>query len=195
MYSRSYTSACNPELIDNPVSAGVCHAFKTNRQFFPMRQLQRFVSKDGKNTLAKWHKAKNPFVVLRNIIIDEVACYLPLSIKNALYRTIGIKLGKNVAISYKCRMDVFFPELISIDDNTIIGYNTTILSHEFLIGEWRKGAVSIGRNVMIGANCTVLAGVSIGSGSIVSAMTLVNKSIPESSFASGNPMKIKRKRK
>ena len=30
-------------------------------------------------------------------------------------------------------MDIFFPHLITIGDNTIIGYNTVILAHEFLV--------------------------------------------------------------
>ena len=160
-----------------------------------MRNLERYPAKDSRNSLLSWKSAKNPLVVLRNIIIAELCRYMPLSAKNILYKSVGVSLGKNVAISYKVRMDVFFPELLQIGENSIVGYNTTILCHEFLINELRKGRVKIGKNVMIGANCTILAGVSIGNDSVVYAMTLVNKNIPPNSFACGNPMIVRKKRK
>jgi acetyltransferase-like isoleucine patch superfamily enzyme len=43
---------------------------------------------------------------------------------------------------------------------------------------------------MIGANTTVLPGVTIGDGAIVSAGTLVHKDIPGGAFVGGNPMRI-----
>lgn len=86
--------------------------------------------------------------------------------------------------------DTMFPERIYIGDNTIIGYNTTILAHEYLIDEYRLGDVIIGNEVMIGANSTILPGVKIGDGAIVSAATLVHKDVPSGAMVGGNPMKI-----
>ena len=48
----------------------------------------------------------------------------------------------------------------------------------------------IGKNVLIGANTTILPGVKIGDGAIVSAASLVNRDIPPGVFAGGNPVKI-----
>ena len=86
--------------------------------------------------------------------------------------------------------DTMFPERISIGDNTVIGFNTTILAHEYLIEEYRLGDVIIGSNVMIGANSTILPGVEIGDGAIVSAATLVHRDVPPGCMAGGNPMRI-----
>ena len=33
--------------------------------------------------------------------------------------------------------DTMFPERITVGDNSIIGFNTTILAHEYLIEEYR----------------------------------------------------------
>jgi acetyltransferase-like isoleucine patch superfamily enzyme len=85
--------------------------------------------------------------------------------------------------------DVFFPQLITIRDNTVIGYHSTILAHDFLITEWTTGEVLIGSNVMIGANTTVLAGVEIGDGAIVSACTLVNRDVNPYTLVGGVPVK------
>lgn len=75
-------------------------------------------------------------------------------------------------------------------DSTIIGYNTTILAHEYLIEEYRLGEVRIGNRVMIGANSTILPGVTIGDGAVVSAGTLVHRDVPAGAFVGGNPMRI-----
>jgi acetyltransferase-like isoleucine patch superfamily enzyme len=72
----------------------------------------------------------------------------------------------------------------------VIGYNTTILAHEYLIKEYRLGPVDIGSEVMIGANSTILPGITIGDGAIVSAGTLVHKDVPAGAFVGGNPMRV-----
>lgn len=87
----------------------------------------------------------------------------------------------------------FFPEKISIGENTVIGYNTTILAHEYLIKEYRLGEVIIGENVMIGANTTILPGVTIGDGATVAAGSVVHKDVAAGSFVGGNPLRDLRK--
>ena len=83
-----------------------------------------------------------------------------------------------------------FPEKIKVGRNSIIGYNTTILAHEYLINEYRLGEVAIGDEVLIGANSTILPGITIGDGATVSAGTLVHKNVPAGAFVGGNPMRI-----
>ena len=87
-------------------------------------------------------------------------------------------------------VDIMFPEKIKVGRNSIIGYNTTILAHEYLINEYRLGEVEIGDEVMIGANTTILPGVKIGDHAVISAGTVVHKDVPEGAFVGGNPMRI-----
>lgn len=142
------------------------------------------------NSLTKWYKIKSPLTVTFNFIIIYSCRYCPsLALKRALLRTTGMKIGKNTSIGLGATFDIFFPELIDIGNNCIIGYNTTILAHEFLIEEYRTGKVKIGNNVMIGANATILAGTTIGDNATISAMTLVNKDIEKNTLAGGIPSK------
>ena len=39
--------------------------------------------------------------------------------------------------------DIMFPEKITVGENSIIGYNTTLLAHEYLIREYRLGEIVI----------------------------------------------------
>ncbi|WP_226036024.1 acyltransferase [Aquibacillus saliphilus] len=140
-----------------------------------------------------WHIYKTvPFwKVVKNFIVIQLARYMPfLSIKNGLYRKfLGMEVGTQTAFALMVMLDIMFPERITVGKNTVIGYNTTILAHEYLIKEYRLGDVVIGSEVMIGANSTILPGVTIGDGAIVSAGTLVHKDVDAGTFVGGNPMK------
>ncbi|TMU84369.1 acyltransferase [Bacillus sp. BHET2] len=156
-----------------------------------MRRTTRYPV-EGANSL--WHVYKTvPFgKVVKNFIVIQLARYTPfLGMKNWLYKTfLKMNIGEHTSFALMVMLDVMFPEKISVGRNTVIGYNTTILAHEYLIKEYRLGAVEIGSEVMIGANTTVLPGVKIGDGAIVSAGTLVHKDVPDGAFVGGNPMKI-----
>jgi acetyltransferase-like isoleucine patch superfamily enzyme len=129
---------------------------------------------------------------MKNFIVIELARYTPfLAMKNWLYRTfLHMKIGEQTSFALMVMPDTMFPEKISVGTNTVIGYNTTILAHEYLIKEYRLGDVNIGSEVMIGANSTILPGVSIGDGAIVSAGTVVHKDVEAGTFVGGNPMRL-----
>jgi len=155
-----------------------------------MRELKTLFAGTGKNSLNYWWKVKNPLIICINFLVIELCKYLPsLSLKRFLLRLLGMKIGKNAAIGLAVQLDVFFPELITLKDNCMLGYNTTILCHEFLQKSLRLGKVVIGENALVATNCLVLPGVSIGRNSVVSSMSLVNKSIPANSFYGGIPAK------
>lgn len=147
---------------------------------------------EGKyNSLQYWTKAAHPLKVIRNFILIFLCRYLPsVNLKNVLYRWTGMKVGPRVSAGLMCMFDIFFPELITIGANTVIGYNSVILGHEFLVHEYRTGPVVIGKNVVIAANVTVLPGVVIGDGAIVSAMSLVNKDVPAGAVVGGVPIRL-----
>ena len=123
----------------------------------------------------------------------------------------GSKFGKNI----------FVGPFVEIQKNTKIGDNTRIQSHSFIcekveigkncfIGhgvmftndDLKKGKISrnssyfkktiIGNNVVIGSNVTLLP-VSIVSGAVIGAGSIVTKSIKKKGIYAGNPAKFLRK--
>lgn len=154
-----------------------------------MRRVERHRT-EPINSLWFWYKTVNPLRAVFNFIVIYTARFVPfLPLKNSMYRITGMKVGKNVSIGLMAMFDIFFPELIEIGDNTIIGYNSTILAHEYMVKEWGKGKVVIGKDVTIGTNVTILPGVIIGNGSTVSACSLVNRDVPDYAFVGGIPIK------
>lgn len=156
-----------------------------------MRRTTRYPV-SGENSLWNVYKTVSFWKVMKNFIIIQIARYTPfLSVKNWLYRTfLRMKVGKKTSFALMVMPDIMFPEKITVGENSIIGYNTTLLAHEYLIREYRLWEIVIGNEVMIGANATILPGVKIGDGATVSAGTLVHRDVPSGAFVGGNPMRI-----
>ncbi len=131
--------------------------------------------------------------LFKNTLIIELARFVPsLKFKRWLYRHIlKMIVGQYTAIAFKVTPDIFYPEKIRIGKNVIIGYNTTLLTHEFLTDALRVGEIEIGDDTMIGANVTVLPGVKIGARAKIGAGSVVSKDIPNDVIAYGNPIQIK----
>lgn len=146
------------------------------------------------NSLHKWWRVKNPLLVCMNFLLIYTARYMPsLALKRVFLRFTGAKVESGASFGLGAVIDIFFPESISVGKDAIIGYNSVLLGHEFLQGEYRTGKVEIGARAMIGANCTVLPGVRVGEGASVSAMSLVNRDIPAGETWGGVPARKLRK--
>lgn len=147
---------------------------------------------EGTNALWQIYRTVNPFKGVLNFIFIQCARYCPiLPLKNWIYRRLlKVKVGEHTAFGLMVMVDVFFPQLITVGKNSVIGYNTTILAHEYLIKEYRLGEVIIGDEVLIGANTTILPGVTIGDRAVVAAGSVVHKDVEAGTFVGGNPLRV-----
>jgi len=82
---------------------------------------------------------------------------------------------------------VFWPERIIVGADAIIGYDATILCHEYLQDEYRVGETIIGARATVGAGAIVLPGVEVGTGATVAANSLVVTDVPPETTVAGVP--------
>jgi acetyltransferase-like isoleucine patch superfamily enzyme len=102
-------------------------------------------------------------------------------------------LGKRVFINSGCK----FQDQggLTIGDDVLIGHNVVIatLNHAFSPehrGDLEPQPVRIGNRVWVGANATILPGVTIGDGAIVAAGAVVTKDVASRTVVGGVPAKV-----
>ncbi|MCQ4333394.1 acetyltransferase [Natronomonas sp. F2-12] len=151
-------------------------------------RLTRHPTPGPHNSLWSWPDAKHPLRVVFNYVCIVLARHAPsLRLKNWLLRRIGVTVGSGVSWGLESTPDVFWPELVTVDDDAIIGYDATLLCHEFLQGEYRTGEIRVGERAMIGAGAVVLPGVEIGSDAQIAANSLIAEDVPEDETWAGVP--------
>ena len=101
-------------------------------------------------------------------------------------------------INYNCAILDTSP--VHIGKNAFIAPNVCIscAGHALDAEQRRSGVntsapITIGDDVWIGANSTILGGVSIGSGSVIGAGSVVTGDIPDGVVAVGSPCRVMRK--
>lgn len=106
----------------------------------------------------------------------------------------GLKVGKNFTRQQGCFIDPTHCWLISIGDDVTFSIRVTILAHDastkIATGYTEIGRVSIGNNVFVGANTTILRNVNIGNNVIIGSNSVVTKSVPDNCVVAGNPARI-----
>ncbi|MFT2008716.1 DapH/DapD/GlmU-related protein [Pontibacter sp. 13R65] len=103
------------------------------------------------------------------------------------------KIGKNVFINFGCT----FLDLgsITIEDYVMLAPGVKLLSESHpLSSENRQSLVAkpihIKRNAWIGANATILQGVTVGENAVVAAGAVVSKDVPDNAVVGGIPAKL-----
>ena len=91
---------------------------------------------------------------------------------------------------------------IRIGERARIGERTSIIDHNHVLEpvtdlearfeSYETAPITIGDRVLIGANCTILAGSEIGDDSVIAAGSVVRGHIPPRVIAAGVPATVKR---
>ncbi len=100
----------------------------------------------------------------------------------ALHRARGVHIGKDVWIGYDVILDTSRPYLITIEDGASVGIRATIIAH------FREShGVKIEKDAFIGPGVIILPDVVVGRGAVVTAGSVVTKSVPPMTVVQGNP--------
>ena len=145
------------------------------------------------------HQDSDRAIVLGdNVILSNTVV---LSCKNGsiiIGDSTGINTGAIIQSTNSCPVAIGADGIIGQMSFVVGGGNYNIDRLDIPIrlqGIKDDGGVTIDDNVWLGAHVTVLGGVQIGAGSVVSSSAVMTKSIPPNSIAKGIPAKVTGSRK
>jgi acetyltransferase-like isoleucine patch superfamily enzyme len=151
-------------------------------------RLSRRSTTGAGNSFRGWYRNSNPLRVALNYAVILVCRHSPsLRLKRWLLRRIGVTVEPGAVFALEATPDVFFPHLLTVEADAIVGYDATLLCHEFLQDEVRTGEVVVGERAMVGAGAIVLPGVTIGADARVAANSLVVEDVPPDTTVAGVP--------
>jgi serine acetyltransferase len=119
-----------------------------------------------------------------NRVLQHLARILPgaQTLRVALHRARGVRIGKDVWIGYDVILETSQPALITIEEGSSIGMRATVIAH---FKETR--GVKIERGAFVGPGAIILPNVVIGYGAVVTAGSVVTRSVPPMTVVQGNP--------
>ena len=107
--------------------------------------------------------------------------------------TIGrfVEIGDGVRIGNRCKVEAFafIPPGVVIEEEVFVGPHASFTNDKRpkAVGKWKKATTLVRRGASIGANATILCGVTIGEGAMVGAGAVVTKDVPAGATVAGNP--------
>lgn len=96
-------------------------------------------------------------------------------------------------VTVKCGVQLW--DGVSLEDDVFVGPNVTFTNDPFPRSrQYRKpeefGRTRVGKGASIGANATILPGITIGERAMVGAGAVVNRNVPPEAIVVGNPAQI-----
>lgn len=128
--------------------------------------------------------------------VNLYGCEIGDSCKIATFVEIqrGVAVGRNV----KIEAFAFIPSGVTIEDDVFVGPHVCFTNDRFprATGEggallsaddWELVPTIVRRGASIGANATIVCGVTIGEGALVGAGSVVTRDVPPHTLVLGNP--------
>lgn len=101
-------------------------------------------------------------------------------------------VGNNVTV----KSGVQLWDGVTLEDNVFVGPNVTFTNDLFprsKNSDWKLSKTVVKKGASIGANATIICGVTIGEGALIGAGSVVTKNVPAGEVWVGNPAKYLRK--
>ncbi len=133
---------------------------------------------------------KGTFVWQYSIILEGAEIGDNCNINCHTFIENDVRIGNNVTV----KSGVYLWDGIVIEDNVFVGPNATFTNDKYPRSKSYPASFQktiLKKNCSIGANATVLGGLTIGHYAIVGAGSVVTKDVPDFALVVGNPAIIK----
>lgn len=125
-------------------------------------------------------------------ILDQVEIGEDCNICDFVYIENGAKLGNRVTV----KSGVQIWEGVDIEDDVFIGPNVTFTNDKYPRSrniDFKLLRTTIRKGASLGANSTILPGLTIGNNAVVGAGSVVTRDVNDHETVMGNPARKKRK--
>jgi acetyltransferase-like isoleucine patch superfamily enzyme len=197
MLQRSVPDRDEDDNMDLNVLLDALDAGRTIAGGSPLHAVMHVTSQDALRITAElnsgYHEPKRVRELLSQLtgraVDDSVTLFPPLRSDFGK----NIRLGTRVFINSGCS----FQDQggVTIGDDCLIGHNVVFATLNHDIDPARRGdlhpaPIVVGSNVWIGANATLLPGVTIGDDAVVAAAAVVTKDVPAGTIVVGSPARV-----
>jgi len=139
------------------------------------------VSKDAKlgNDVKVWHYVQ----IREGAVIGDGS-----SFGKSAYVDKNVTIGKNVKVQ---NMAVIY-DGVTIEDDVFVGPHAVFTNDQTprAFGDWEIGKTLVKKGASIGANATILCGLTLGNYCMVGAGSVVTKDVPAHALVYGNPARV-----
>jgi acetyltransferase-like isoleucine patch superfamily enzyme len=165
----------------------------------PLHEVMHTTSQDALRITGELNSSYHEPARVRGLLADLIGKPVDASVTvfPPLYADFGknLTIGERVFINAGCK----FQDQggIVIGDDCLIGHNSVFatLNHDLDPAkrtDLHPAPIVVGQNVWIGANVTVLPGVTIGDNAVVAAACVVTKDVPANTIVVGSPARVVR---
>lgn len=146
--------------------------------------------------LAEYYKIDDADIGEGTIVRDYVnlyGCKIGMDCKIAAYA----EIQRGVTIGDRCKIEAFafIPSGVTIEDEVFIGPHACFTNDRVpkAVGDWEVTPTIVKKGASIGANATIICGVTIGENALVGAGAVVTKDVPSGATVVGSPARTIKK--
>jgi UDP-2-acetamido-3-amino-2,3-dideoxy-glucuronate N-acetyltransferase len=143
--------------------------------------------------MAQYHKIDDCEIGKDTIVRDYVNLY-GCRIGNGCRVAAYVEIQRGVKIGDRCKIEAFafIPSGVTIEDEVFVGPHVCFTNDRVpkATGEWEVTPTLVKKGASIGANATIVCGVTIGENALVGAGAVVTKDVPANAIVIGAPAKV-----
>jgi UDP-2-acetamido-3-amino-2,3-dideoxy-glucuronate N-acetyltransferase len=140
--------------------------------------------------MAQYYKIDDVRIGKDTIVRDFVnlyGCKIGKGCRIAAY----VEIQRGVTIGDRCKIEAFafIPSGVTIEDEVFVGPHACFTNDRVpkAVGDWEITPTLVKKGASIGANATIVCGITIGENALVGAGAVVTKDVPANAIVAGAP--------